>query len=165
MKDIKSISKEFWSIIVRLYFLLFQLGRQIVLPNRKRKGNLLTTVFLLYIGVIENIQHFEHRQFKLADVFQNRLVRKGFLLFSFLLFFLTSYEQPAFTPSPISESSKVQCSYQKEDKESAYDCVIKAVCIKDEFLPIPVGQNESGSYSSPPRIPTKLYLQNRRFNI
>src|SRR5690349_21278964 len=127
MKDIKSISKELWRILVRLYSLLCQLGRQIVLPNRKRKGNLLNTAFLLYIGVIENIQHFEHRQFKLSDVFQNRIVRKGLLLFSFLLFLLTSYEQPVFTPSPASELSKVQCSYQQENKKSACGCLINAV--------------------------------------
>ena len=165
MKDIKSISKELWRIIVRLFFLLWQLGRQVVLPNRRRKGNLLNTLFLFYIGVIESIQHFEHRQFKLSDVFQNKLVRRGLMLFSFLLFLLTSFEQPVAVQSPVDKLSAVQCSSQKIERGSNYDRAVEVVNIGNEYVPTASDDNVYSNYSVPSRVAPKLYLENRSLLI
>jgi hypothetical protein len=106
------------------------------LPNRKRKGNLLNTLFLFYIGFIENIQHFEHRRFKVADLFQHKLVRKGMMLFSFLLFLLTSFEQPIASQSSFNRSIKVECSYQNTSNTSS--CVFdrKNVSVEIDSSPL-----------------------------
>lgn len=166
MKDIKSISGELWRIIVRLFFLLCQLGRQVILPNRRRKGNLLNTLFLFYIGVIESIQHFEHRQFKLSELFQNKLVRRGLMLLSFLLFLLTSFEQPLAVHSPLNEPGKSQCSLQNIRTGSAYECTTRLVSGKVECFLLPVAQDDrGGSYRVPSRTPSKLYLRNHRWLI
>lgn len=88
MKNIKRISGRLWQLVIGLTALIIQLNRQMVFPNRKRKGNLLNILFLFYIGVIACIQHFEHNRFKMADLFRSRLVRRGLMLGSFFLFFL-----------------------------------------------------------------------------
>ena len=165
MKDIKSISKELWRIILRLFFLLCQLSRQVILPNRRRKGNLLNTLFLFYIGFIESIQHFEHRQFKLSELFQNKLVRRGLMVFSFLLFLLTSFEQPLAVHSPVNEPGKVQCSSQNISTGSAYECTTRLVSSKVECFSPSIVEDDQGSYWVPSRIPSKLYLRNHRLLI
>ena len=146
--------------------LLFQLSKQIVLPNRKRKGNLLNVLFLLYIGIIETIQHFEHRQFKMADWFQNRLKRKGLMLCTFLLFFLTSYEQPAVTRFSPGETAKMECSCQSTVHTSLYiHCIKPAPAQKNSFLQRTLNfccKHYSEFVTS---NGSKLYLQNHRLLI
>lgn len=112
MKNIKRISRRLWQLVIGLTALIIQLSRQMVFPNRKRKGNLLNILFLFYIGVIACIQHFEHNRFKMADLFRSRLVRRGLMLGSFFLFFLTSYEQPVIVQTSLNESATVEYTYQ-----------------------------------------------------
>jgi hypothetical protein len=114
MKDIKLISGKLCQLLVRLATLIIQLSRQLVFPNRKRKGNLLNTLFLFYIGAITSIQHFEHNQFKIADLFRNRLVRSGLMLCGFLLFFLASYEQPFSVQTGLNQSATAEYSGQTQ---------------------------------------------------
>lgn len=114
MKDIKLISGKLWQILIRLTVLIIQLNRQIVFPNLKRKGNLLNILFLFYIGIIACVQHFEHNRFKMADLFRNRLVRRGLMLCSFLFFFLASYEQPFIVQPSLNESATAEYSVQTQ---------------------------------------------------
>lgn len=165
MNDITSISKKLWKLIARLFLLLLQLSKQVVLPNRKRKGNILNTLFLFYIGAIESIQHFEHRQFKMANLFQNKLIRKGMMLFSFLLFLLTSYEQPIAHRSSFNESTKAECSYQNTTNKSYCVCRIKDLPVEINFSVEDNLHYWYGKYSAPVSISSKRYLQNRRLLI
>ncbi|MGZ3925028.1 MAG: hypothetical protein ACXVBJ_14745 [Flavisolibacter sp.] len=165
MKDIKSISAELWKLIVRTFYLLLRLSRQIILPTRRRRGNVLNTLFLFYIGLIENIQHFEHRRFKLAEVIQNKVVRTGLMVFAFLLFLLTSFEQPIASVSPVDKLSNIQCSYQKASKELTHHCPIKVVTIKVKLLSIPTAHDEYCGCLAPALIPPRLYLENRSLLI
>lgn len=165
MKDIASISKKLWKLVVRLLLLVLRLSKQVVLPNRKRKGNLLSTLFLFYIGAIEDIQHFEHRRFKVSDFFQNRFVRKGLMLFSFLLFFLTSYEQPIVRQCSFNETAKTECVFENTANRSCHDCVIKAVPIDTIFFATRNLNYCHSKKSEPLSDSSKRYLRNCRLLI
>lgn len=164
MHEIFSISKKLWQLLLQVITLTMGLSRQAVLPNRKRKGNLLNTLFLFFIGLIENIRQFEHRNFKMADLLQNKLVRKGLMLVTFLLFFLTSFEQPAFFSASRHEPAKVECSCQSSSHQSSH-----RHSIRYSFVPVrlfPASQFLRFSISSaPPFSCSRRYLQTRRLLI
>ncbi|QEC55701.1 hypothetical protein [Flavisolibacter ginsenosidimutans] len=152
-------------MLFQVMILTIGLAKQAILPNRKRKGNLLNVLFLLYIGVIESVRDFEHRNFKMADLLQNRLVRKGLMLVTFLLYFLTSFEQPAFSRALHHEPVQVECSYQSSSRRLSY-----RRCIKDHFVPVrlnavkdfsfPINRSLKLAFAS-----SKRYLQIRRLLI
>lgn len=144
---------------------MLQLSKQITLPNRKRKGNLLNLSFLFFIGMVENLQGFEHRNFKMADLLQHRFVRKGLMLFTFLLFFLTSFEQAKIPADSSVAQSKVECVYQTKHSEIFSRRIAKHVIFQTGAVSISKA-NLCIEQHSPPFIkPCKLYLQNRCFLI
>lgn len=161
MQELLTISKKLWRLLLQVVMLTIGLGKQTILPNRKRKGNLLNVLFLFYIGMIENIRQFEHRNFKMADLLQNSLVRKGLILLTFLLFFLTCYEQPALPRASYCEPDKVACSYQNASHQSSYRRCIHHCCVPVRLLPVQDFPFRVSDSSQLPLVCSKRYLQIR----
>ena len=166
MNDVTSISKKLWKLLFQLFVLLLQLGSQVVLPNRKRTGNFLNTLFHFYIGVIENLQHFEHRQLKMTDLFQHKFVRRGMMLLGFLLFFLASYEQQTAVPASFSEPSRVESVCQNTVAKADCACGIrKSSPLAVRFFTTGRQHKDCSRYTKPFFNNATLYLQNRRLLI
>src|SRR5260221_2991442 len=92
LNELNTILKKIWLLISDIFVLSIRLGRQIILPKKKTKGNLLSTLLLFFIGIMERLQDFEHGAFKMTCFFQNKYIRRGFALITCLFSFLTSYE-------------------------------------------------------------------------
>lgn len=161
MREIFSISKKLWRLLLRLVVLTIGLGKQTILPNRKRKGNLLNVLFLFYIGLIESVRDFEHHSFKMANLLQNRLARKGLMLVTFLLFFLTSFEQPALSRASHSGSATVECSYQSSSYQPSYRRSIRHSFVPIQLFPAKDFPCHLSKFSKPPFTLSKRYLQIR----
>lgn len=165
MKDVTSISKKLWQLIIRLLALVLQLCKQVILPNRKRKGNLLNVLFLFYIGIIETIQQLEHRNLRMTDLFQNRWVRKGLMLFTCLLFFLTSYEQPVTSQPSLREPATIECSCQRTERQLSHIYCIQHSIVSVRFSLAGDFLTCYTDYFNPLITGSKRYLQNRRLLI
>lgn len=161
MQEIFSISKKLWCLLLQLAALTIRLGKHTILPNRKRKGNLLNILFLFYIGIIDSVRGFEHRNFKMDVLLQNRLVRKGLMLVTFLLFFLTSFEQPALSRPMHREPAQVECSCQSPSHRSSYRRCIRYFLVSDRLFPTSDCFFRLRDSSKPPFGCAKLYLQIR----
>ena len=66
--------------------------KQIVLPNRRRKGNILNSILVFFIGLVEILNHFEYGIFQMSKVFKHRYVRQGVIIATAFLFLLSSFE-------------------------------------------------------------------------
>jgi len=165
MNNIRLISKQLSRFFMRLVVLLRQLQRQIILPNFEKKGNLLNTLFLFYIGIIDNIRHIEYRKFKMADLIRNRWMRKGLMLLTFLLYFLTSFEQPANLQVSSGDPIGIKCIYRDPARKSSLHCTDKRVIVQHRISATGNLATYDGNYAGVKSIPFKLYLQYRRLLI
>lgn len=106
MKEIKEIFIKIVRLFLDILLFTYNIIRQVVLPNKKRKGNILSSLFVFFVGVVKKISHFEHRSFQMAIVFNQKYVRKGLFLIGAVLLLLSSFEWMNNERSIIVETNK-----------------------------------------------------------
>ncbi|HWB27678.1 MAG TPA: hypothetical protein VG738_19515 [Chitinophagaceae bacterium] len=77
---------------IDILLLLFNVIRQIVLPNRKRKGNILSSIFLFFILLAEKMIAFEKSLLQQPWLLKSRYIKRGLILTSIFLFLVSSFE-------------------------------------------------------------------------
>lgn len=92
MSEIKKIISKVFFLLLDILLFAFRIVKQIVLPNKKRKGNILSSLFIFFIGTIGRLIPFEHGLFKMASVFKLRYLRQVVIIIGILLFVLSSFE-------------------------------------------------------------------------
>ena len=92
MSDLKKIVTKVFILLLDIVLLTIRIITHIVLPNRKRKGNLLNSLFVFFVGTVEILNHFEYGIFQMAKVFKHKYVRQGVIIISAFLFLLSSFE-------------------------------------------------------------------------
>jgi hypothetical protein len=92
MDAFKTILLKLFLLLTDILFLAWRSVRQLVLPNTKTKGNILSSIFYLFIGILEKVYHFEHGFLSMAKIFRKKYPRQVFLITIMLLFFLSSSE-------------------------------------------------------------------------
>ncbi len=75
-----------------IFLLGYKVIKQLSLPNRTRKGNLLSSLFIFFIAIIERLNFFEHGIFSMAALFRNKYVKQTIFLVGFILFLLSLFE-------------------------------------------------------------------------
>lgn len=92
MTDLKKIASKVFVLLLDIVLLTISIIKHIVLPNRKRKGNILNSVFVFFIGTVEILNRFEHGVFQMTKIFRHRYIRQGVIIISTFLFLLSSFE-------------------------------------------------------------------------
>lgn len=92
MTDLKKIFNKVLALLLDIVLLTISTIKQLVLPSYKRKGNILHSVFVFFIGTIEILNRFEHGIFQMAKIFKHRYIRQGVIIISTFLFLLSSFE-------------------------------------------------------------------------
>lgn len=92
MTELKKISYKIFVLLFNIILLTIGVIKDIVLPNRKRKGNILNSLFVFFIGIVEILDHFEYGIFQMTKIFKHRYVRQGVIIISVFLFLLSSFE-------------------------------------------------------------------------
>lgn len=77
MSEIKIIIVKILVLVLDILLFALQTVKQIILPNRRRKGNILSSLFDFFIGTLERIFHFEHGFFRMAVLFKHKYSGKG----------------------------------------------------------------------------------------
>ena len=95
MSEIKKIISKILILLFGILLFAFSIIRQIVLPNKRRKGNILSSLFIFFTGTIERLISFEHGFFKMAAIFKLKYCRQGVIIIGALLFLLSSFEWAA----------------------------------------------------------------------
>jgi hypothetical protein len=92
MTELKKISYKVFVLLFDIILLNIGVIKDIVLPNRKRKGNLLNSLFVFFVGTVEILDHFEYGIFQMTKIFRHRYIRQGVIIISAFLFLLSSFE-------------------------------------------------------------------------
>lgn len=92
MPDLKKIFYKIFVLLFDIILLTIEVIKEIVLPNRKRKGNVLKSIFAVFVGIIEILARFEFGLFQMTKVFKHRYIRQGIIIISAFLFLLSSFE-------------------------------------------------------------------------
>lgn len=95
MTIIKKIMYEIIVLVFKIVLFILQILKQLVLPTRKRKGNILSSLFVFFVGTIGILNCFESGFFRLSDLFRQKHIRQGVLIVSVFLFLLSSLEWSA----------------------------------------------------------------------
>ena len=92
MNEIKKIINKVYLLIIDIFFFGYKTARQIILPARRKRGNLLSSLFIFFVGIIERIGSFEHGVFRMASLLRQKYIKQSLLIVAGLLFLLSSVE-------------------------------------------------------------------------
>lgn len=97
MKDNKTkiVLYKVSNLAIDILLLLYKILRQIVLPGRRRKGNLLSSLFLFFIELAKRVIHFKHSITVSPWSYGRKYIQQGMLIATWLLFILSSFEWSA----------------------------------------------------------------------
>lgn len=92
MDEIKKIISKVFLLIIDILRFGYNTARQVILPDRRKKGNLLSSLFIFFIGIIERLDSFEYGVFLMANVLKRKYVKQSLLVIAGLLFLLSTIE-------------------------------------------------------------------------
>lgn len=89
--------------------------KQIILPGSGRKGNLLTTLFNLFDGLIDRLNDFQKNTFKVASLILKKRVKQIVLLLGTVLFLLSLLEWTPDQKNTYFSQAKCAEQYQRNN--------------------------------------------------
>jgi len=92
MHEIKKITRKGFLLIIDILLFGYNTARRVILPGRCKKGNLLSNLFNLFVGIIERVASFEHGVFLMANVLKQKYIKQSLLIVAGFLFLLSSVE-------------------------------------------------------------------------
>ena len=92
MKEINKIAQKVLLLLMDILVFTWQIVRKVILPNRSRKGNLLSSLLTFFVGLLERIVSFEKNILQRPVVFTHKYVKQGLIVAVGFLFLLSSFE-------------------------------------------------------------------------
>ncbi len=93
MSEIKKITAKILLLVLDIFLFGLNTARQIVLPNKKRKGTILTSLFVFFTGALDRLESFEHGAFKMTKLLRHKYLKPVLFVVTGLLFLLSALEQ------------------------------------------------------------------------
>lgn len=167
MKEIKIIISKIILLIVDISLFGYKLIKQIILPNRRKKGNLLTSLFVFFDGTLERIDRFEHGAFRMATILRQKYIKRCLLLIAGFLFLLSSLEfdsNKSFwnnSPNYIEHFSNAVAKEITVSKDETRFFHVETILLANEWS----FKNINYRYFSPSSTSIKKYLDIRNIRI
>jgi hypothetical protein len=92
MKEVQKIAQKVLILLMDILIFTWQVVRRVILPNRSRKGNVLTSLLAFFVGLLERIVSFEKSILQRPVVFSHKYVRQGLIIVLGFFFLLSSLE-------------------------------------------------------------------------
>ena len=92
MGEIKNIVVKILRLIIDIFLLGMKVIKQLVLPNKYRSGNIISSLLVFFIGLVDRLYLFEHGFFKMGNLFRLQYVRRTVVIIAGILFILASFE-------------------------------------------------------------------------
>lgn len=88
-------------LLINIVLMGYQMIRQIVLPGRNRKGNVLSSLFLFFVDLAEKVFAFEQNILHSSWLLKNRFAKQALIIATGFLFLVSSVEWTVNTyPNP-----------------------------------------------------------------
>ena len=92
MNELKKIIHKVYLLIIDILRFSYKTASQVILPNRRKKGNLLSILFNLFVGIIERVAGFEYGVFLMANILKRKYIKQSLIIVAGFLFLLSSIE-------------------------------------------------------------------------
>jgi hypothetical protein len=168
MQAAGKISLAILNFITDVLLLSYKMINRLVLPSRRRKGNLLTSLFILTTCILERLVTIERDILRKPLLFRNRHIRQGLQIAAAVFIFVSSFEwsgervnpcNHAITCNNPASSGKTFCINEARlfaDKAVFHEQILSPVPVPVSFRP------SSGNYPFPPAAKTYLFIRNLR---
>src|SRR5258708_16864757 len=100
MNQARKIVYKIILLLIDILVFTYQIVRKVVLPARRRKGNILSSLLTFFVGLIERVMSFEKSILRQPVVFTHKYVKQTLIFTVGFLFLLFSIELHAPHPSP-----------------------------------------------------------------
>ncbi|MDP4130331.1 MAG: hypothetical protein Q8918_14875 [Bacteroidota bacterium] len=113
MKEIQKIAQKVLTVLMDILVFTYQIVRKIILPTLRRKGNVLSSLLVFFIGLLEMVVSFEKSVLRRPVVFTHKYVKHGLIIAVGFLFLLSSLEWvvgPSVGPSGNGSTTMVACA-------------------------------------------------------
>ena len=92
MKEIKEIFIKVTLLCFDILLFTYHVGQRLVLPGKKKKGNILSSLFDFFVGTIKKVSQFEHRFFRMTEILTQKYIRELVIVLASALLLLSSFE-------------------------------------------------------------------------
>jgi hypothetical protein len=92
MKEVQKIAQKVLLLLLDILVFTWQVVREVILPTRSRKGNLLSSLLTFFVGLLERIVSFEKSVLQRPMVFTHKYVKQVLIIAVGFLFLLSSFE-------------------------------------------------------------------------
>lgn len=129
MTNLKNIVRGTWFLLVNILLTGYGLLKKITLPSLNRKGNVLGSVFLWFIDIVERIIAFEKEIFHSSWLIRNRFVKQGLMIATVFLFLLSSIEWPSINEYSQKTEQEKNTAIEKREENTFHLSVTKQIPI------------------------------------
>lgn len=109
MRRLQYSARKIFNFSVYIFLSGISVSRSIVLPNSKRKGNLLSSLLVFILGIIGHLNDVEHGFCRVGRLFKLQWLKNSLIVVISFLFILSLFEWGGQTPS----CSQIQVASQK----------------------------------------------------
>ena len=168
MTEMKKVFIKILLLVLDILVFGWNTLKQIILPGRNRRGNILSSLFIFFAGIIDRLNYFQHGTFNMASFTKKKYVKQTILIVGGILFLLSLFEWTGgqktdyFSPTKYAE----QLSTADNDAISVEQSEETARCPAD--LTTKIKFRVTHSTTCPPftfTIPVKRYLLIRSLRI
>lgn len=92
MKEARKIGLKVICLIFDMLVFTYQIVSKVILPTRRRKGNILSSLLSFFVGLIERVLSFEKSILCRSVVCKHKYVKQALILTAGFLFLLSSVE-------------------------------------------------------------------------
>jgi hypothetical protein len=143
MNEVLKILHKVIFLIIDILVLAYQIIKQVILPNRRRKGNVLSSLLSFFVGLIENILTFEKSIFSRSLVCKFKYIKQALVLAASFLFLISSIEWTV-SQSAVSTVNETQAAVANEPASSA----VKVLSERPIYIKNPVRNFVAAAYLS-----------------
>ncbi|HXB06056.1 MAG TPA: hypothetical protein VNW04_03050 [Puia sp.] len=92
IREVRKIAQKVLVLGWDILLFTWDVVRRVILPTRRRRGNLLSSLLTFFLGLVERIVSFEKSILQRPVVFTHKYVKQGLIIAVGLLFLLSSFE-------------------------------------------------------------------------
>jgi hypothetical protein len=167
MTEIKKIISKVILLIIDILRFGYDTAKQVILPRKRKRGNLLSSLFIFFVGIVERLDNFEHGVFHMTILLRRKYIKQGLLVLAGLLFILSSFEwtgepnvtddRPGNYITRTSDTSRQEVIASNYADASNYSTT---TCLDKEYLPNKIIFHNR--FRLKPQLKTFLLIQNIR---
>ena len=92
MKEVQKIAQKVLVLLMDILVFTWRVVREIILPTRRRKGNVMSSLLTFFVGLLERVVSFEKSILQRPVIFSHKYVKQILIVTVGFLFLLSSFE-------------------------------------------------------------------------